>query len=95
MDQAEVILPSLHNLLREISKKNKPTTKLSKGQTLVLKLHCLLFQIVVYVTSLESPAFHCLDPFNSVPKVSDSGLIFISKDKELTGYIAWLCFHVV
>jgi len=37
---------------------------------------CLLFQIVVYVTSLESPAFHCLDPFNSVPKVSDSDLIF-------------------
>lgn len=70
-------------------------TELSKGLTLVLKLCCLLFQTVVYVTLLESPAFHCLDPLNSVPKVSDSGLIFISKDKELAGYIAWLCFHVV
>lgn len=45
---------------------------------------CLLFQIVLYITLLESPAFHCLDPFNSVPKVSGSSsvVIFLTKDNE-------------
>ena len=52
---------------------------------------------MVYITLLESPAFHCLDPFNSVPKVSDSSSVVtsVTKDNDSAGCIARTCFHVV
>lgn len=31
----------------------------------------------MHITLLESPAFHCLDPFNSVSKVSGSSSVVI------------------